>query len=161
MRASLTLLLKAAAAYVLSCHLCPDLLLRKLCGRFVHIAWERLLIMMWSCWMSRWSGVFMVCMWRMQLKVYDGVLVDKLQLLLREGLCITVNSDDPAYFGGYVNSNYAFLAASLKLSAQEIFELHKNSFLASFLSADEREAYLQLLHEKAFERVQAVNKCDC
>ena len=80
-----------------------------------------------------------------QLKVYDGVLVEKLQVLLKQGLCITINSDDPAYFGGHVNANYAFLAEMLGLAAEEIYELHKNSFVASFLDEKVRAAHLSSL----------------
>lgn len=82
-----------------------------------------------------------------QLKVYDGVLVEKLRALLKQGMCITINSDDPAYFGGYVNANYAFLAQSLGLVAEEIYELHKNSFVASFLDEESRAAHLSSLDE--------------
>lgn len=78
----------------------------------------------------------------LQLKVYDGELVEKLQVLLKQGMCITINSDDPAYFGGYVNANYAFLAESLGLDAERIYQLHKNSFVASFLSDEVREKYI-------------------
>ncbi|KAK9918319.1 hypothetical protein WJX75_003172 [Coccomyxa subellipsoidea] len=77
-----------------------------------------------------------------KLKVYDGELVEKLQVLLKQGMCITINSDDPAYFGGYVNANYAFLAESLGLDAESIYQLHKNSFVASFLSDEVREKYI-------------------
>ncbi|CAL8471550.1 g11092 [Coccomyxa elongata] len=82
-----------------------------------------------------------------KLKVYDGVLVEKLQVLLKQGMCITINSDDPAYFGGYVNANYAFLAQSLGLVAEEIYELHKNSFVASFLDDEIRAAHLSSLDQ--------------
>ena len=81
----------------------------------------------------------------LQLKVYDGELVEKLQVLLQQGMCITINSDDPAYFGGYVNANYAFLAQSLDFDAERIYELHKNSFVASFLSDEVREKHIGTL----------------
>ena len=68
--------------------------------------------------------------------------MEKLQVLLKQGMCITINSDDPAYFGGYVNANYAFLAESLGLDAERIYQLHKNSFVASFLSDEVREKYI-------------------
>ncbi len=94
----------------------------------------------------------------MQLKVYDGVLEDKLQLLLQQGLCITVNSDDPAYFGGYCNANYEYLAESLKLGALHIYELHRNSFHASFLTPKERDGFLQLLEDSAHSHIQQISK---
>lgn len=93
-----------------------------------------------------------------QLKVYDGVLEGKLQLLLREGLCITVNSDDPAYFGGYCNANYVYLAESLQLGALDIYELHRNSFKASFLSAEEKASFLDMLEERAHAHVLKLSR---
>ena len=52
--------------------------------------------------------------------------------LLKRGLCVTVNSDDPAYFGGYLNENYEALVESLGMSEDELRELIQNSFKASF-----------------------------
>jgi len=54
--------------------------------------------------------------------------------LMEAGLMVTINSDDPAYFGGYMNENYIQIAAALNLSKKQIAELAKNSFKASFLS---------------------------
>ncbi len=54
--------------------------------------------------------------------------------LLKEGLQVTVNSDDPAYFGGYLNENYEALAESLSISEEDITQLVYNSFKASFLN---------------------------
>lgn len=90
----------------------------------------------------------------MQLKIYDGVLVEKLHVLLNYGLCITINSDDPAYFGGYVNANYAFLAESLSLDAENIYQLHRNSFIASFIGEEQREAFLTCL-DQSFKQAMA------
>ncbi len=73
--------------------------------------------------------------------------MEKLQVLLRQGMCITINSDDPAYFGGYVNANYVFLAQSLGLDAETLYQLHRNSFIASFLSDDVRDKYLGSLDQ--------------
>jgi adenosine deaminase len=56
-----------------------------------------------------------------------------LKRMLDLGLAATVNSDDPAYFGGYVNENYRQIAAALGLEAAEIIALAKNSFTGSFL----------------------------
>lgn len=57
--------------------------------------------------------------------------------MLDAGLLATVNSDDPAYFGGYVNENYIQTAEAIGLSEAQIVELARNSFLASFLPSDE------------------------
>ena len=60
-----------------------------------------------------------------------------LRVMLRKGLRATVNSDDPAYFGGYVNDNYLAVARALDLTRVDLVMLAKNSFTGSFLTADE------------------------
>ena len=66
-----------------------------------------------------------------------------LAMLLDAGLCITINSDDPAYFGGYVNDNYRAAFASLPtLDARAAVTLLCNSFEASFLPADVRRRWI-------------------
>lgn len=62
--------------------------------------------------------------------------------MLRRGLLITVNSDDPAYFGGYVNENYLALAEALDLSTGILAGLARNSFKASFLPPHEKQAFI-------------------
>jgi len=56
-----------------------------------------------------------------------------------------VNSDDPAYFGGYMNENFLQTFAATGLNAQQAFQLAKNSFDASFIDASRKRAYTQLL----------------
>ncbi len=56
--------------------------------------------------------------------------------LMAQGLLVTINSDDPAYFGGYVNANYAAVAEAFALSRSSLCDLAANSFKASFLSAE-------------------------
>jgi len=51
---------------------------------------------------------------------------------------VTINSDDPAYFGGYLNENYLAVAKALNLSQEQILQLAKNSFKASWLSDEEK-----------------------
>lgn len=68
---------------------------------------------------------------------------------LQAGLLVTVNSDDPAYFGGYIASNYAQLAAALDLSRDDIIRLARNSFEASFLTEAEKAIYLREIDEIA------------
>ncbi len=63
--------------------------------------------------------------------------------MLGMGLKATINSDDPAYFGGYVNDNFNALVDAVGLDADEIIELVRNSFEASFLPAAEIERHLQ------------------
>lgn len=69
----------------------------------------------------------------LQLKVYTGQLERRMKELLSTGVLVTINSDDPAYFGGYINANYLWLIQKLGLSSQQIVDLHANSFSASFL----------------------------
>ncbi|MCA8902873.1 MAG: adenosine deaminase [Hyphomonas sp.] len=61
---------------------------------------------------------------------------------LDEGLLVTVNSDDPAYFGGYIGKNYEAIAAALDLSGEEVVQLARNSFTGSFLTESEKAAHL-------------------
>lgn len=56
-----------------------------------------------------------------------------LKTMLDKGVCVTINSDDPAYFGGYMNQNFIETAEALSLDAKDIVELAKNSFKASFI----------------------------
>ena len=64
-----------------------------------------------------------------------------LKSMLNLGIKATVNSDDPAYFGGYINDNYIAVQQALNLSKDEIYLLAINSISASFLNS-ERKAYL-------------------
>ncbi|MDO9026924.1 MAG: adenosine deaminase [bacterium] len=77
-----------------------------------------------------------------KLKVVAAMEDHPLQAMMQKGLLVTVNSDDPAYFGGYLNENYLAVARALNLSREEICQLAKNSFLASFL--DERQKKMML-----------------
>ncbi|HWD50885.1 MAG TPA: adenosine deaminase [Acidimicrobiales bacterium] len=77
-----------------------------------------------------------------QLGSFPDLAHHNLAALLRDGLRVTVNSDDPAYFGGYVADNLVAVADALGLDDGEIVQLARNSFLASFL--DEAEQRRQL-----------------
>ncbi len=68
-----------------------------------------------------------------------------LRKLLEAGLLVTVNSDDPAYFGGYVNENFLAVAEALKLNRDEITHLAANSIRASFADEERKSAMLSLL----------------
>ena len=65
--------------------------------------------------------------------------------LLDAGLCATVNSDDPAYFGGYLNENFVQTVQALNLSEADVVQLARNSFEASFLCDEHRAALLRKL----------------
>jgi len=64
---------------------------------------------------------------------------------LHRGLMVTVNSDDPAYFGGYVGDTFQAAAAALPLSRAELVTLARNSFQASFLPEEQKRAHLDAL----------------
>ena len=77
-----------------------------------------------------------------KLHVVTDLAHHPLKRMLDAGLVVTVNSDDPAYFGGYVADNLAGVALSLDLSEQELIVLAKNSFEASFIDDAKKRAYL-------------------
>ena len=62
--------------------------------------------------------------------------------MLRRGLHVTLNSDDPAYFGGYLNDNYRALAQAVGLSREDVVRVARNSFEGAFLSEVEKAARL-------------------
>jgi adenosine deaminase len=74
-----------------------------------------------------------------KLCVFDMMEHHNIKQLLDMGLCVTVNSDDPSYFGGYVADNFQAIQSALHLSEQDIYQLVKNSFQATFLSSDEKQ----------------------
>jgi adenosine deaminase len=77
-----------------------------------------------------------------KLRVVPKLAQHPLKRLLDRGLCVTVNSDDPAYFGGYVGENFRACRAALGLSDADVVSLAKNSFRASFVTEDERRRLL-------------------
>jgi adenosine deaminase len=79
-----------------------------------------------------------------RLRVVDKLENHPLKRMMEMGLEVTINSDDPAYFGGYINENYSAIANALNLTKEDIYRIAKNSINASFLS----EAAKDLLHEK-------------
>ncbi|HCY41551.1 MAG TPA: adenosine deaminase [Prolixibacteraceae bacterium] len=79
----------------------------------------------------------------LKLKVVKDMTKHPLTEMLDKGLMATVNSDDPAYFGGYVNENYLAVANALNLSKEQIVQLAKNSFTASFLDEVEKQAMIE------------------
>ena len=78
-----------------------------------------------------------------RLRVFDRMEDHSLKRLLERGLCVTVNSDDPAYFGGYVAANYLAAYRALDLSRADIVQLASNSFEASFLPQAQKAAWLR------------------
>ncbi|MBV8221692.1 MAG: adenosine deaminase [Solirubrobacterales bacterium] len=86
-----------------------------------------------------------------KLRVVDTLEQHPLATMLDRGLCATVNSDDPAYFGGYVGENLAGVAKALRLDDAALVQLARNSFEASFLDDATRTRYLDELdaHSRA------------
>jgi len=80
-----------------------------------------------------------------KLCVFDTMAQHNLKQLLNMGLCVTVNSDDPAYFGGYLNENFEAIHTALQLSEDQLNQLVRNSFKASFLDAAKQQEYLTTL----------------
>jgi adenine deaminase len=74
----------------------------------------------------------------LRLKVVDDLRRHPLRRMMDKDLRVTVNSDDPAYFGGYVNANFSAVAAALDLSEAEIVALARNSFTAAMMDEEER-----------------------
>ena len=77
-----------------------------------------------------------------KLRVFDTLRDHTLGTMLDAGLVATVNSDDPAYFGGYVGENFREVTAALKLTHEQVVTLARNSFEAAFITGEERAAYL-------------------
>ena len=80
-----------------------------------------------------------------KLRVFPTLQQHNLKQLLHRGLMVTVNSDDPAYFGGYVGDTFQAAAAALQLSRADLVTLARNSFTASFLPEEQRRAQLDAL----------------
>jgi adenosine deaminase len=81
-----------------------------------------------------------------KLRVFDRLEGHNLADLLRAGLAVTVNSDDPAYFGGYINDNLVQLFAALpELGAREAHAILRNSFAGSFVDDDDRRLWIEEL----------------
>lgn len=83
----------------------------------------------------------------LKLKVIDDLAKHNLARLLRQGMKITLNSDDPSYFGGYLLDNYLASAHALALSKDELVTLARNSIEASFLPANAQAPLLASLEQ--------------
>ncbi|HQQ53852.1 MAG TPA: adenosine deaminase, partial [Ottowia sp.] len=86
-----------------------------------------------------------------KLQVFPDLARHSLPQLLAAGLCATVNSDDPAYFGGYVNANFQAVFAATGLDSAAAYQLAANSFEASFADAALKRRWMDRL-QAAFER---------
>ncbi|NKB61488.1 MAG: adenosine deaminase [Gammaproteobacteria bacterium] len=84
-----------------------------------------------------------------RLCVVDHMQNHPIRKMLDLGLCATVNSDDPAYFGGYMTENYNAITQSLGLNKEEIITLAKNGIESSFAPKQRKQALLEELSEYA------------
>ena len=85
----------------------------------------------------------------LRLCVIDELALSPVRRMLESGLKVTINSDDPAYFGGYVNDNFHAVANALDLSEADIVQLARNSFTGSFLPPAEQARHLAAIAEAA------------
>jgi len=82
-----------------------------------------------------------------KLRVFPSLKEHNLKKMLDSGLCVTVNSDDPAYFGGYIEENFMAVQQALNLDQHDLYRLTKNAFLASFLRTDEKQTLVEELND--------------
>ena len=85
----------------------------------------------------------------LRLCVIDDLARYPIRQMLEKGLLATVNSDDPAYFGGYVNENYLAIRDAVGLTREELIALARNSFEASFLDSSEKAAMIEQVNSYA------------
>ena len=81
-----------------------------------------------------------------KLCVFDKLENHNLKKMLDKGLRVMVNSDDPAYFGGYLNKNLIETSKALNLDIQDVKILIENSFKSSFLDEDEKKNWLNRIN---------------
>lgn len=79
----------------------------------------------------------------LKLCVVKDMAEHNIRRLLQQGVHVTVNSDDPSYFGGYMNDNFVAITKALDLSNVELKQLAINSFEASFISVAEKQAWIK------------------
>lgn len=89
-----------------------------------------------------------------KLGVFERIEQHNLMQLLDAGIVATVNSDDPAYFGGYLNDNFVAIFNALPLKRRHAYQLARNSFTAAFLPQDVKQSYIDRL-DGFFRRQQA------
>ena len=79
-----------------------------------------------------------------KLKVFERMEDHNIMALLRKGLCVTINSDDPAYFGGYMTDNFLAVANAHPMSKKEATQFTLNAIEASFISDEKKKRYTML-----------------
>ena len=81
----------------------------------------------------------------LRLRVVDDMARHPIKVMLARGLLVTVNSDDPPYFGGYVNENFQAIQDALGFTDDELAQMARNSFQAAFLEPDEKASHFAAL----------------
>ncbi|MGQ0670110.1 MAG: adenosine deaminase [Actinomycetota bacterium] len=81
--------------------------------------------------------------------VTDGLKAREIKIMLDQGMRATINSDDPAYFPGYINENLIAVQAAVNLTRDEIVQLARNAFTISWLAEDDKDRYLDALEAYA------------
>ncbi len=93
--------------------------------------------------LAKWKMPLTLCpLSNPYLKVVSEIKEYPLRTMLENDMLVTINSDDPACFGGYVNENYKAVTDALKLTAADIVFLAKNSFEVSFLSRNMKDSFI-------------------
>jgi len=82
-----------------------------------------------------------------KLQVVPDLTKHPLKTMLDQNLLVTINSDDPAYFGGYLNDNYLAISEALNLNQADLMQLAKNSFTASFLNEKDKQKWIDTLNK--------------
>jgi adenosine deaminase len=93
----------------------------------------------------------------LRLRVVPDLAHHPLKKMLEAGLCATINSDDPAYFGGYVADNFSAAARALELSGAELLALAKNSFEASFIDDTSKRQFASEIDAHSLGRTAGVS----
>jgi len=81
--------------------------------------------------------------------VTDGLKANELKQLLDSGVRATVNSDDPAYFNGYMTENFVAVQNAVDLSRDELVQISRNAFEVTWLPKEDRQAYVDALEDYA------------
>jgi adenosine deaminase len=87
----------------------------------------------------------------LELKVVSDLKQHPLKIMLDKGVKVTVNSDDPAYFGGYLNQNLISIQEALDLSKEDVVLLAKNSFQYSLLEENRKQELIRLVEDYALK----------
>jgi len=77
-----------------------------------------------------------------KLCVFEDMTHHNIKQLLDLGVCVTINSDDPAYFGGYMNENFYATQVGLNLSKADLYKISRNAIQAAFLNGDRKQALI-------------------